>query len=200
MNGRFQVIYTDGKVREFENRAYFFTAARFSADGQAMVGSLGRDLVVTNQSFEILWKVRPSNPNILTMALSPSKTQVAFMAMAGGSEFSLGLIKSSGEELTLASIERRDADDSGGISWSPEEDRLVYGSTGHVKIINVLTKASETLGDGFEPTWSPNGNGSRTGVLMVELNCTTSQHARGRCWRGGTGSPRRSTGRQIRSM
>lgn len=54
MNGRFQVIYPDGRVREFENRAYFFTVSRFSADGQAIIGSLGRDLVVLNESFEIL--------------------------------------------------------------------------------------------------------------------------------------------------
>lgn len=84
MNGRFQVIYPDGRVREFENRAYFFTVSRFSADGQAIIGSLGRDLVVLNESFEILWKVRPSNPNILNMALSPSKTQMAFIAGTGG--------------------------------------------------------------------------------------------------------------------
>ena len=72
-------------------------------------------------------------------------------------DFSLGLIRSSGEELILAAFERRDGDESCGLSWSLEGDRLVYGSEGHVKIINVLTMASETLGDGFEPTWSPNG-------------------------------------------
>jgi len=156
-NGRFQVIYLNGRVQEFENRAYFFGASRFSADGQAIVGILDRDLVVLNQSFEILWKVRPRHLNIWNMALSPSKTQVAFIGMAGGSRFSLGLIKSSGEELTLATFDRRDGDDSMGLSWSPDGDRLVYGSEGRVKIINVSTMVSETLSDGFEPTWSTNG-------------------------------------------
>ena len=64
---------------------------------------------------------------------------------------------SSGEKRTLAIFRRDNADDSFGLSWSPEGDRLVYASEGRVTIVNVVTEALDALGDGFEPTWSPNG-------------------------------------------
>ncbi len=157
MNGRLQLIYPNGRVREFESTAYYFDAARFSADGQAIVGHLGRDLLVLNQSLQTLWRIRPRQPNTWNLALSPSKTQVAFIGPSGQDQVTLGLITSSGEERTLVSFRRDSEDESRGLSWSPEGDRIVYGGEGHVKIIDVITMASETLGGGFEPTWSPNG-------------------------------------------
>jgi hypothetical protein len=157
MNGRFQVIYLNGRVREFENGAYFFTSLRFSADGRAVVGHLGLDLVVLSQSFETLWRIRAPQPNVWNMALSPLKTQVAFIGPADEGQASLGLVTSSGEKRRLASFRRESDNNSPGLGWSPQGDRLVYGSEGHVKIIDVTTVASEDLGDGFEPTWSPNG-------------------------------------------
>jgi WD40 repeat protein len=157
MDGRFQVIYLSGRTLEFEKPAYYFTSARFSSDGEAIVGTLGPELVVLNQSLETLWRFRPPHPNVWNMALSPSKTQVAFISLVGGNRFSLGLAASSGEERTLTTFERQSDDESWGLSWSPDGHSIVLASERHIKIVDVATIASETVGDGFEPTWSPNG-------------------------------------------
>lgn len=195
MNGRLQLIYPNGRVREFESTAYYFDAARFSADGQAIVGHLGRDLLVLNQSLQTLWRIRPRQPNTWNLALSPSKTQVAFIGPSGQDQVTLGLITSSGEERTLVSFRRDSEDESRGLSWSPEGDRIVYGGEGHVKIIDVITMASETLGGASSLRGHRTVNGLHIGALTAELSCTTSRNASGLRWRGGRGSLRESTGR-----
>jgi hypothetical protein len=157
IDGRFELIHLSGRLREFEDRSHYFTSSRFSSDGQAIVGLMGLQLVVLNQNFETLWKIRPSNPNIWRLALSPSRTQVAFISLVSGSKFALGIVDASGKEQHLANLDRGDNDGSWGLSWSPESDRLVYGRNGEVKIIDVVARSSLTVGEGFEPTWSPDG-------------------------------------------
>lgn len=154
---RLQVVYLSGRTREFEKPDHYFIAARFSADGRAIVGHSGSDLVVLNQHFEVMWRVRAPEPNVWFLALSPSKDQVAYVTAARDGLSSLGVVVPSGENRILATFRRNTGDGSCGLGWSREGDRIVFGSEGQVKTCDISTMSCETLGDGFEPTWSPNG-------------------------------------------
>jgi hypothetical protein len=80
LNGRFLLVGFDGRIRMFDLRPdNFFTVARFSPDGRLIVGLSGRTIMVLNERFERIWQRNTSALNIISLALSPDGTKVAFL-------------------------------------------------------------------------------------------------------------------------
>ncbi len=121
------------------------------------MGNSGSYLVVLDQHFNALWRVHAPRLNPWIMALSPAKDQVAYISLSRAGSASLGLIGPSGSRKVLKTFQRDDRDGSYGLTWSPEGDQITFGAEGQVRTCDITHRTCEALGDGFEPTWSPNG-------------------------------------------
>jgi hypothetical protein len=107
-----------------------------------------------------LWPVRtmPLQP-VAAPQLSPDGTCVAFMTRHE-SHFGLWHLGPKGppDEIARRLIAGDPGRISGTVGWSPDGDRNVVGWNNRIEICSVGHPQITTIGSGYNPAWSPDGN------------------------------------------
>jgi hypothetical protein len=148
-----------------------FLIAHFSPEGKRLVGYTGTDLVVTDSSGTVLWRVGGATM-IRTLALSQDSHRVAFIGVdhatmtAGifwveeGSN-DLRRVHQFGQYPSLPRAGGSQVDEmlseSPSVGWSEGSKEIVFSTAHKVQIFDTVSSAERMIADGDYPSWSPDG-------------------------------------------
>jgi len=122
---------------------------------------------------DLIWQVPGSITNIRAMALSPDGQRLAFEGTYAsvGMPISEALSKPVTQTTGLHYVDHQNGRvvrvslhpeaqySSGWISWSPSSDAFAYANVNRIYVLYLSTGISKFIGDGQNPTWSPDGKG-----------------------------------------
>jgi hypothetical protein len=100
---------------------------------------------------------------ITALALSPDKSRVALEAQnyypgAPATGLQYVVLGTPNRVMIEGMPQQKKADASDSLGWSPDSRKIVFSRHDKVIVLNIETGARDTIADGIEPAWSPDGH------------------------------------------
>jgi dipeptidyl aminopeptidase/acylaminoacyl peptidase len=165
LNGRFLTISLEGKVAAATvPQELYFRVSVVSPDGKRIAGYSNDGFAVVDQGFKTVWRRPDRGRNVVSLALSADGARLAVAAAGSGpnrwtdATWKLSVIESSGSEREFGSFSYNvRPEEPVAITWDPGARRLVFDDHGEIRVLDTGTSESLVVGEGLDPTWSPDG-------------------------------------------
>jgi Tol biopolymer transport system component len=137
---------------------------RVSPDASYVVGTSGTNLIAVTISGDRLWELKGVSVSGMP-AISTDAQQIAFT--------------SQNQQLTVYNVSTRELNSLGvngrNPSWAPHGDRLAYDDGKQVHVYDLARSTAFEMGQGTEPSWTPDGNDVAVRVRPRRVDLVNAQ-------------------------